>query len=185
MQDLGEKLIEAGFIVNYQDQRMSTVSAERVLIEGGMRREDRRQTVDKIAAAVILQSYLDTCNNNREEINNMSDELMNEVPEEEEDNIVELTDEEGVISQFEYIMTLEHEKNSYVILMPVCDEECDHEQDDEGEVVILKIEKDPKTSEDIYVSVDDETVTQKVFDKFLATIDEDEDENEDVKTLDE
>ena len=54
-----EKLKEAGLPVKFQDERLSTVSAHQALIEGGMRREDRKGTVDKVAAAVILQSYLD------------------------------------------------------------------------------------------------------------------------------
>lgn len=41
------------------DERMSTVTANRALIEGGVRRGARRATVDKVAAAVILQSWLD------------------------------------------------------------------------------------------------------------------------------
>jgi len=53
----------------------------------------------------------------------------------------------------------------------------DEEQDDEeGEVLILKIEKDPETDEDIYVSVDDEEISQAVFDKFVAMMDEEADE---------
>ncbi|MDR2945778.1 MAG: Holliday junction resolvase RuvX [Candidatus Adiutrix sp.] len=40
------------------DEWLTTVSAERVLIEGGVRRADRRQVVDKTAAAIILDGYL-------------------------------------------------------------------------------------------------------------------------------
>ncbi len=58
-QAFAEKLGEAGILVAFWDERLSTVSAQRSLIEGGMRREQRRGTVDKVAAAVILQSYLD------------------------------------------------------------------------------------------------------------------------------
>lgn len=54
-----EKLKEAGMEVVFQDERLSTVSAHDALIEGGMRRDDRKSTVDKVAAAVILQQYLD------------------------------------------------------------------------------------------------------------------------------
>ena len=42
-----------------QDERLSTVESERILIESGVRRENRKEYVDKMAAAVILQSYLD------------------------------------------------------------------------------------------------------------------------------
>ena len=41
------------------DERMSTVTANRALIEGGVRRQARKGSVDKVAAAVILQSWLD------------------------------------------------------------------------------------------------------------------------------
>ena len=111
----------------------------------------------------------------------MADEKKNNLPEEgndlfEEENdlpdgIVELTDEDGVTTQFEYLTTIDHEGELYVVLMVAQDEETD---DDEGEVVILKIEKDPETGEDIYVSVEDDQVSQAVFDKFVAMVDENE-----------
>jgi putative pre-16S rRNA nuclease len=43
----------------YIDERLTTVSAERVLIEGDMRRKKRKKVIDKVAAVFILQSYLD------------------------------------------------------------------------------------------------------------------------------
>jgi len=55
-----DKLKESGLTVEFQDERLSTVSAHQALIEGGMHREDRKSTVDKVAAAVILQAYLDS-----------------------------------------------------------------------------------------------------------------------------
>ena len=41
------------------DERLTTVTAERALGEARMRREARRRVVDKVAAAVMLQSWLD------------------------------------------------------------------------------------------------------------------------------
>ena len=55
-----DQLKEAGLPVVFQDERLSTVSAHQALIEGGMRRDERKGAVDKVAAAVILQSYLDS-----------------------------------------------------------------------------------------------------------------------------
>ena len=60
---LAEQLEKAGLNIFYQDERLTTVTAERALIEGGMHRQERRGTVDKVAAAVILQQYLDTLRN--------------------------------------------------------------------------------------------------------------------------
>lgn len=42
------------------DERLTTVAAEQSLIESGVRRENRKQYVDKIAAVLILQGYLDS-----------------------------------------------------------------------------------------------------------------------------
>lgn len=55
------KLIEKflGVEIIYQDERLSSISAEKVLIEGNVRREHRKEYIDKIAASVILQTYLD------------------------------------------------------------------------------------------------------------------------------
>ena len=41
------------------DERLTTVSANRVLMETGVRRENRKEHVDEIAAVFILQGYLD------------------------------------------------------------------------------------------------------------------------------
>jgi putative holliday junction resolvase len=41
------------------DERLTTVTAERALIEGRVRRDARRQVIDKVAAAVMLQSWLE------------------------------------------------------------------------------------------------------------------------------
>jgi len=41
------------------DERLTSAQANRVLIEGNVRREKRRDKVDKMAAAILLQSYLD------------------------------------------------------------------------------------------------------------------------------
>ena len=56
----GEKLSELTNVpIVYQDERLSTVSAQRILIESGMRREKRKDKVDSVAATFILQTYLD------------------------------------------------------------------------------------------------------------------------------
>ena len=57
-QAYGKVLSDAGLDVRYQDERMTTVTAERVLISGSVRRENRKQYVDKLAAAVILEQWL-------------------------------------------------------------------------------------------------------------------------------
>ncbi|MBQ2063496.1 MAG: Holliday junction resolvase RuvX [Firmicutes bacterium] len=46
--------------VVFQDERFTTKLAEQVLIDGGVRRENRKKYIDKQAAVLILQSYLDS-----------------------------------------------------------------------------------------------------------------------------
>lgn len=53
--------IIAGVRVVLQDERFTTKQAERVLIEGGVRRKKRKQVIDQLAAVLILQGYLDSC----------------------------------------------------------------------------------------------------------------------------
>lgn len=62
VRDFCAQLEKAGLNVIFQDERLSTVSAEEALIEGGVSRSDRRKTVDKVAASVILQQWLDAQN---------------------------------------------------------------------------------------------------------------------------
>ena len=45
--------------VIYQDERMTTIVAERTLLEGNISRKKRKTVVDKLAAVLILQAYLD------------------------------------------------------------------------------------------------------------------------------
>ena len=45
--------------IEWQDERYSTAEAEEVLIEADMSREDRKKIIDRQAAIVILQRYLD------------------------------------------------------------------------------------------------------------------------------
>ena len=45
--------------IDFQDERLTTVTSERVLIDAGVRRENRKKVIDKMAATIILQTYLD------------------------------------------------------------------------------------------------------------------------------
>ena len=46
--------------VKLWDERLTSVMANRALLQGNVRRQDRKQKVDKMAAAILLQSYLDS-----------------------------------------------------------------------------------------------------------------------------
>lgn len=58
VRDLCAQLTKAGLTVVFQDERLSTVTAEDALLEGNVSRADRKGKVDKVAAAIILEQYL-------------------------------------------------------------------------------------------------------------------------------
>lgn len=90
----------------------------------------------------------------------MNDEE-NNVPEEGLDNIIVLNDENGEEVQFEFLDLIELDGEEYVVLLPV-----EEDEDEAGEVVILKVEDTESEEEESYVSVDDEEVLNKVFEIF-------------------
>lgn len=59
VQEFAAQLVEDGLKVRYWDERLTTVSAHRALIEGDLSRKKRKQVVDKVAAVYILQGFLD------------------------------------------------------------------------------------------------------------------------------
>jgi putative Holliday junction resolvase len=50
---------ESGLPVELVDERLTTIAAERSLIAGGVRRDKRRLSVDRVAATLMLQAHLD------------------------------------------------------------------------------------------------------------------------------
>ena len=179
VQDFLQVVAGLGYPVVWMDERLTTVTAQNALIEGGMRREKRRDHVDKVAAAVILQTWLDRERLTDKKENPMADEKKfdenNQWTDDQteddtgETDIIELTDEDGNVTRFEYMTTVDYEGELHVALMPA--EEAEDEDAEEGSVVLLKIEKD-ENGEDIYVSIEDEKLADAVFEKFLEMVDE-------------
>ncbi len=58
VRDFCAQLAKAGLHVSFQDERLTTVTAEEAMLEDNLSRASRKQNVDKIAAAVILQQWL-------------------------------------------------------------------------------------------------------------------------------
>lgn len=86
-------------------------------------------------------------------------EMMN--GEEELNNIIILNDENGEEVTFEFLDVVEFEGEEYVVLLPA-----EEDEEDSGEVVILKIEDTESEDEESYVSVDDENTLNQVFEIF-------------------
>ena len=82
---------------------------------------------------------------------------------EELDNIIVLNNENGEEVKFEFLDLVELDDEQYVVLLPMTE----GDEEDEGEVVILKLEDtEDDSDEESYVSVEDEEVLMKVFNIF-------------------
>ena len=82
---------------------------------------------------------------------------------EELDNIITLNDEVGNEVKFEFLDLIELDDEQYVVLLPVLEEG----EEDDGEVVILKLEDtDEDSDQESYVSVESEETLMKVFNIF-------------------
>lgn len=151
------------------DERLTTREAERLLIAQNVRRDKRKQLVDGLAAALILQGYLDRQRSvaGREETNMAEDkEIFGQGMPEEEDEIITLTDEEGHEHEFVVVDVIEVEQKEYAILLPI-----DTDDDEEAEAVILRLEKDAD-GDDILVDIESEEEWERVAQAYEELLDE-------------
>ena len=81
----------------------------------------------------------------------------NEILQEEENNILTLTDENGEEIAFEYLDCIEYEGKEYLVLMPM--------EEEDGEVVILEVEPVDEEMEN-YLAVEDEATLTAVYEIF-------------------
>ncbi|MGI6685004.1 MAG: Holliday junction resolvase RuvX [Bacillota bacterium] len=64
--DLADTIFrETGIPIEMWDERLSTMAAERTLLEGNVSRAKRKKVIDKMAAVIILQGYLDFAGKNK------------------------------------------------------------------------------------------------------------------------
>ena len=170
------RLSAEGLSVRYQDERLTTKLARDVLLQADVSRAKRRDVIDKLAATYILQSFLDAGGWQDEQKNKiylkgawkMSENMNHDLDMERED-IVELIDEDGNEVRFEHLMTLEHNGNAYICLVPV-----DPMEDvEEDELVIMRIESDDDGN-DVYATIEDDAELDAVFEKYLEIAEADE-----------
>lgn len=89
--------------------------------------------------------------------------MENNFNEEELDNTIILNDENGNEVKFEFLDLIDYDNEQYVVLLPVLEEG----EEDDGEVVILKVEDtDDESNEESYVSVENEETLMQVFNIF-------------------
>ena len=158
--------------VETEDERFTTVSARRDLMEMGVsaRKDKRKKAVDSLAATYILESYLE-----KRRKQSMKEEREDY---DEENNIVELIDEEGNSMRYEHLMTFEYKGEWYCAFTPVLEadeaEEDDEEEGDEVVIYRLKGGEDDETLEPI----EDDALLDEVFAEFCNQYEDFEDADE-------
>ena len=157
VKEFASKLEELGLVVEYYDERMTTMLAESALLEANMRREDRKKKVDMVAAVVILQSYLDA----RAAMADDGDEA------DDGDGILEMEDEDGNLIRFYLSASIRYADEDYVLL--TCAEATgDIEQD---ESFIMRCTTDGEGNA-CYQSLEDEALIAAVYEAYLAQSEE-------------
>lgn len=155
--------------VRMWDERLTTRYAERLLIEQHVRREKRRGLVDGVAAAILLQGYLDhqLTVRKREETHMADDkELSGQGLPEDEDEIITLTDEDGQEHEFVVVDVIEVDRGEYAILLPI-----DTDEDEEADAIILRLEKDAE-GDDVLVDIESEEEWERVAAAYEQLLDE-------------
>ncbi|HOQ76725.1 MAG TPA: DUF1292 domain-containing protein [Thermoclostridium sp.] len=94
-----------------------------------------------------------------------------------ENEIIELTGEDGDTIRAEYLDTVLVDDNEYVVLLPVDENNCEECDGCVSEVIIMKIEKDG--DEEYLVPVEDEDELDKAFEAFQEQMDEYDFDDED------
>ena len=93
----------------------------------------------------------------------MDNEMMNNIEGVDEDNLVTLTDENGVEVEFEIIADYEKDGNRYFAMFPP---ESDDDDSDIVEYVILKLAVDEESGEEFFISIDDDDELDDIADYF-------------------
>ena len=166
--------LETSIPVLTEDERYTTREARHDLQKIGVsvRQDKRKKAVDSIAAAYILESFIAKT---KKETNKMSmKEERNDY--EEDENLVELVDEDGVKREFEHLMTFEYRGEWYVALAPAGPVE-ESEDEDEGEEIAIYHLVGEEDDEQLEI-IEDEALLDEVFAEFCNLYEDSEDDDE-------
>ncbi len=175
-----------GLTVEFVDERLTTRAAERTLIAGNVRRKDRKEIRDMLAAVLILETYLSSAvkPKGQQPASNKFKRSVCPVMEESSvgrDDVVTLTDEAGNEHDFAVIDAFLVDEKRYAILLPVYGEEGEAEDfavDFEDDAYIFRVEMDDETGEETLSEVEDEDEWKRVAEAWEERLDEQEDEDE-------
>lgn len=162
---------ETALPVEVEDERYTTKEARADLnfLGVSVKKDKRKKAVDSLAAAYILESYLQK--------QKRSDSMKEEREEyDEENNIVELIDEEGNSQRFEHLMTFEYKGEWYCAFTPVAEAE-EADDDEEGDEVVIYHLVGGENDETLEPIEDDEKLDE-VFAEFCNQYEDFEDADE-------
>jgi len=127
-----------------------------------------------MSACLILQAYMDQINRRKQ---TMAEEITL-YPEdgEEEDDILELEAEDGVMMRMRLMTVLEHEGRKFAALVQA--EAFDDDEEEEVDVSFMEVVGEDDDEEQALCDVEDEEILNAVFDKFLAWAEVGEDDDE-------
>ncbi len=156
--------------IELEDERFTTMQARETQMMGGVKRENRKKTVDSIAASYILESYLQRKKNEKkQEVKTMNNEMETEVLDEEE-RIIELEDEEGNAEKFLHIGTIEYRGEKYCFFQKAEPET----EEEEDEVVMFRLDEE----NELLLPLEDEQLMDEVFAEFCHQYEDFEDADE-------
>lgn len=158
-----------GLEVILWDERLTTVSAHNAMIEGNMRREDRAKIVDKVAAVLILQGYLDRRAQQEKEKNKKwkNRESRRGIMSDNQEKIT-FTTEDGEQIDFYVLQQTTINGENYILVAD------NTEEDEEANALILKESAQKDSDEVLYDVVEDEeqlNAIAKVFEELMEDID--------------
>ncbi len=157
---------ELGAPVVLEDERYTTRAAREDLAFSGVstKRDKKTKHVDSLAAAYILESYL-------EKIQRSADMKEQNNDYEQDENIVEICDDDGNTYRYEHLLTFQYGKEWYVALTPA-----EPSEEEEDEVAIYRL---TGTEEDERLeTIEDDELLEEVFAEFCAQYEDFEDADE-------
>lgn len=149
--------------VEIEDERCTTAAARETQIQGGIKREDRKKTIDSIAASYILESFLQDQKKKNKKVEEqpiMNNEHKEETYDYEEDRIMELEADDGTVEKLYHIATIEYKGGMYCFFQKAEPET----EEEEDEVVIFALQGEGDDA--VLVPMEDEQLMDEVFAEF-------------------
>lgn len=146
--------------IELEDERFTTMQARETQIMGGVKRDERKKTIDSIAASYILESYLAREKMRAKQAEERAMSEMKDEIYEEDDRIFELEADDGTIERLYHLATIEYRKAMYCVFQKAEPET----EEEEDEVIIFALQGEEEDA--MLVPVEDPQLLDEVFAEF-------------------